>query len=66
MIEYMSKDYLEDIKKRASKFAGRKLARVAGINKGTVANIKYGIVKNPGIDTLNKISRALDELEGEE
>ena len=58
----MSSGYLKNLKKLRNKkgWSQEKLAREAGISYNTLIKIERGGIKNPRLETLIKIAKALD------
>lgn len=55
-----------NLKQRMQKHRTVDIARVSGLHRNTVRQIRNGINRNPSIDTLNAIHKALDSMEGVE
>ncbi len=58
----MSRGYLKNLKQLRKKkgWSQEKLAREAGISYQTLIKIEQGRIKNPKLDTLIKLAKALD------
>ena len=54
------------VQERMQKHRTADIARVSGLHRNTVRQIRNGINRNPSIETLNAIHRALDSMEGVE
>ena len=57
----MSREYLKNLKRLRKKkgWSQEKLAREAGISYQTLIKIEQGRIKNPKLETLIKLSKAL-------
>ena len=58
----MSRGYLKNLKRLRKKkgWSQEKLAREAGISYQTLIKIEQGRIKNPKLETLIKLAKALD------
>ncbi|QDP59281.1 MAG: hypothetical protein Tp136SUR676911_20 [Prokaryotic dsDNA virus sp.] len=59
-------DTIFNLTERMKRHKTMDIARASGVHRNTVRSIKNGVNKNPSVDTLNAIHKALDSMEGVE
>ena len=57
---------LAELQMRMQKHSSYKISKVSGLAPNTVRSIRNGLNPNPTITTLDKVSAALDSMEGVE
>jgi transcriptional regulator with XRE-family HTH domain len=64
----MSKDYIDNLRKRLMRVRVMEVHRESGVSRDLITAIKLGkpVIRgkhNPSVDSLERISKALDKLE---